>query len=73
MIIAIPIGIYLGLLVAHLLAPLHTGFILPKSLWILVPFRCVGWRGSIERHKIYRINWMWSSIDFSSFYIEEKK
>ena len=72
MILIILFATYLAFLLPHLLSPLYTGFVLPKSLWILVPFRVVGWRSIFNRHKIYRNNWIWNKDDYNNFYMEEK-
>lgn len=64
MIIAILVAIYIGVLTSHLLKPLYTDYVLPRNLWILVPFRWDGWRSPIDGI-IYKCDWMWSDMDFS--------
>ena len=63
--------IYIGVLVGNLLP--GTRFVLPRSLWILVPFRVSGWKSILNDGKVYKINWVWDKIDFNKFYIEVKK
>jgi hypothetical protein len=54
---------YLLFLLGCSLGRAFTGFIRPKGLWNLVPFRVSGWRSSISG-KVYEIKWAWDDIKF---------
>ncbi len=71
--IIMPIVVYASFLLTSLMSPFYTQFVAPRGLWKLVPFRVGGWRSIFEHNKIYKANWVWSKLDFSNFYLEEKK
>lgn len=54
---------YLGSLLGHFVSIERTGFIPPKGLWKLVPFRVSGWKSPIT-NKIHKINWSWEDVKY---------
>ena len=65
---------YAGLLMGSVLSFFIAkgGFIRPKGLWNLVPFRVGGWESKTYNDKrIYRLRWIFSKIDFNNYYIKK--
>lgn len=55
------IGGYLSSLLTWWLQANSDGFIMPKSLWRLVPFRVAGWQSS-KSGITYKLNWVWDDL-----------
>ncbi|KKL79225.1 hypothetical protein LCGC14_2016950 [marine sediment metagenome] len=62
LLIAIIIGSYIGLMIGTYFGIKYSGYMRPRGLWNLVPFKTGGWKG-IDNF-IYKCDWAWTDVDF---------